>query len=142
MWGWGWCSSGNDGGDSGYHSQEAIEHYKKAVELAPDSVAAYNNWGRALDSLSNHTEAIEYFSKAAELDPFNGTVFANWGFSLYSMGKFSAAAEKFQLATKLRPTPNIYNCWGKVLHLLGRYDRCRVVSSTFFDHQHHSLSFA
>ncbi len=43
--------------------EEAIELYKKAIEIDPEFTLAYNNIGCALKDLDRKEEAIEYFKK-------------------------------------------------------------------------------
>jgi Flp pilus assembly protein TadD len=46
---------------------EAIEHYRKALETAPDDADAHINLGNALTSLGRVEEAIGHYRKALGL---------------------------------------------------------------------------
>jgi tetratricopeptide (TPR) repeat protein len=48
--------------------KEAIEAYKKAIEINPDNYETYNNMGCAYVGLSEFEEAIEAFKKAIEIE--------------------------------------------------------------------------
>ena len=49
--------------------KEAIASYKKAIDLKPEKVQAYNNLGLVLNELGQHQEAITNYNKAIELKP-------------------------------------------------------------------------
>jgi tetratricopeptide (TPR) repeat protein len=48
---------------------EAIVHYRKAIELQPGLVQAYNNLGYAFYKKKMAAEAMTYYQKAIELQP-------------------------------------------------------------------------
>jgi tetratricopeptide (TPR) repeat protein len=49
--------------------EEAIVHYRKAIELQPRFVQAYNNLGNAFRRKGMATEAMACYQKAIELEP-------------------------------------------------------------------------
>ena len=53
---------------------EAIVHYQKAVQIAPDSAEAHINLGNALLTMGNVAEAIPHFEKALKITPNSAEV--------------------------------------------------------------------
>lgn len=101
--------------------EEALEKYKKAVELNPDYVNAYYGWGLVLSNLGRHDEAIEKHKRATQLDSLNANAYCAWGYALDALGKKEDAIEKFKKATELDPEFALaYQNWGIVLRELGR----------------------
>lgn len=49
--------------------ETAVEHARRAVALAPESVSAHRQLGDALDACGDKTEAIASYRRAIELDP-------------------------------------------------------------------------
>ena len=48
---------------------EAMVHYQKALELAPDDPVAHNNLGTLLARAGQLSEAIRHFEAAVRLNP-------------------------------------------------------------------------
>ena len=48
---------------------EAIAHYREALEINPDFAASHNNLGILLAGLGQVDEAIPHYRKALEIDP-------------------------------------------------------------------------
>ena len=59
--------------------EEAIEHYNKAIRLAPEYDIAYNNRGIAYTKLGRYQMAIEDYNKAIHLEPDNADAYNNRG---------------------------------------------------------------
>jgi tetratricopeptide (TPR) repeat protein len=117
--------------------EEAIEKYKKAIEIDPEDVIAHNNWGVDLVKLAQldndsgkFEEAIEKFEKAVEIDPEDATAYFNWGNSLAELaeldndsGKFEEAIEKYKKAIEIDPKyAGSYLNWGNSLAELAELD--------------------
>ena len=63
-----WFDRGRFMGEIGnYH--KAVEAFSRVIELAPDSVHAYNNRGVAYSELGNYRLAIQDFNRAVHLNP-------------------------------------------------------------------------
>ena len=56
---------------------EALEVFKKALTINPDSTEAYNNKGLALQDQGNVKEAIEAYKKALAVKPNNAGAYNN-----------------------------------------------------------------
>jgi tetratricopeptide (TPR) repeat protein len=49
--------------------EEAIAHYKKAIELAPERIVHHAEYAKALDALGDTVAAREQWTKVTELKP-------------------------------------------------------------------------
>ena len=83
--------------------EEAIDEYRKATELKPDYVHAYNDWGLALGKLGRHDEELEKYKKARDLDPNNGALWFNTACAFSSLNKRKEALENLRKAIELDP---------------------------------------
>jgi tetratricopeptide (TPR) repeat protein len=82
---------------------EAISHYKRAIELRPDYIQAHNNLGGALLNKGNTSEAISHYKKAIELQPDYFQAHNNLGNALLNKGNTSEAISHYKRAIELRP---------------------------------------
>jgi TolB-like protein/tetratricopeptide (TPR) repeat protein len=111
-----------EGVDSGYWSvhnsygnfleryaryDEAIERYRKVIQLTPDSDVGYNNLGNTYLSLGNFLEAERVFSAAPSPSRFT---FQNRGLVYYYLGEFPKSIEDHERAIEL--APDSYTAWG------------------------------
>jgi len=77
----------------------AVECYKKMIELKPEEAGTYNNYGLVLASMKKMDDARANIEKAAKLDPPNsGKYYYNLGALLLNSGQNDAAAEQFKRA--------------------------------------------
>jgi Flp pilus assembly protein TadD len=52
--------------------EEALQEFRKALELKPDYTTCYYNLGVVLENQHRTEEAAESFRQALRLDPFHG----------------------------------------------------------------------
>ena len=71
----------------GKNYPEAIEYYKKAIELKPDDAVAWINKGVALRELDQDKKALKAFDKATKLEPDNAVAWINKGHTLNKLGR-------------------------------------------------------
>jgi tetratricopeptide (TPR) repeat protein len=83
--------------------EQAIEQYKKAIEIAPEDFIAYGAWGVCLVQQKKYDEAIDKFKKVIELVPFDYRAFGAWGNCLREQGRYDEAINKFKQALELHP---------------------------------------
>lgn len=86
---------------------EAIEEYKAATELKPDSSEAHNNWGLALSDLAKTKfgnesetllkEACKKYDKAIQLKLDFYEAYYNWGNALSNLAKTKSGSEAEEL---------------------------------------------
>jgi serine/threonine-protein kinase len=90
---------------------EAVSHFLAAVALQPDSVAAHNNLGNALDGKGLRREAIHEYRAALKLDPKYAAAHFNLGLALGLQGQPDEAIDEFRRALELDPhfAPAHYN---------------------------------
>ena len=76
-------------GQSGFNiyiaksAQDAIEHYKAAIERNPSNSSHFNNLGLLFQETKQYDEAINCFRKAFSIDPNCLAAFNNLGILLY-----------------------------------------------------------
>ena len=86
------------------HSEEAVDHFEKALALQPDSVDAHSNLGAALLNLGRVDEAIAHLRRALEIQPSAANAHNNLGNALLQKGQVNDAVTEFQRAVELAPT--------------------------------------
>jgi Flp pilus assembly protein TadD len=93
---------------------EAEAAYKKAIEVKPDFVEAYNALAGVYNSQKKYDEALAMSAKAAELAGAGGgggnaAAIYNQGVSLWNAQKFAEAKAQFEKAVAL--DPNMAEAW-------------------------------
>ena len=96
-------------GDPGYEkaAQEAMEWFKRGMELNPHEAYNYLRYGMCLDWLERAKEAGPFFKRADELDPNGYYQLAVQGWHRAQTGDFSAAKPWFQRSLRLKPGDNL-----------------------------------
>lgn len=84
--------------------KRAVESLKKAVELYPDFMLAYNDLGLAYFRLNQLEEAAEALRKAIKLAPDNVTPVLNYGIVLFYQKQYPQAEEQLRAVIKKRET--------------------------------------
>ncbi len=85
--------------------EEAIRHYKRALELKPDYSAAKTNLGNVYLDLGKYDEAIKLYDEALN-DMLYTTPYiahSNRGWALYKKGDVKAGVESIQMALTTNP---------------------------------------
>ena len=82
---------------------QAIENYRRVIELAPDWIEAHINLGVALYQVGRIDEAQAAFQAAVRLDPENGISRYNLGCVLEERGKIGEAIEHLRHAASVIP---------------------------------------
>ena len=119
---WCWNNLGNVYADLGRYD-EAVEAYKKAVELDPDDAYPWNGLGEVYRHLGRYDEAIKAYQKAIELDANYAYPWNNLGNVHAALGRYDEAIKAYQKAIELDanyayPSNNL----GNIYAALGRYD--------------------
>jgi tetratricopeptide (TPR) repeat protein len=84
--------------------QKAINHYKKAIELAPDYSPAYNILGYAYRQVENYPEAEKVFKTYTELIPNDPNPFDSYAELLLKMGRFDESIALYEKALAIDNT--------------------------------------
>jgi tetratricopeptide (TPR) repeat protein len=82
---------------------QAIDHYKRAVDLRPDYAEAHYNLGRLLVEQGQVDDAIAHYEKAAAINPADAEAQNNLGVALFGMGRPDDAIAHYRKALEIRP---------------------------------------
>ena len=85
------------------HHDTAIKHYKKVIELEPESPVAYYNMGNAYANKQDYDKAIECYEKAIELNPDLAEAYYNMGYIYDDKQDYDKAIECYEKAIELKP---------------------------------------
>jgi tetratricopeptide (TPR) repeat protein len=81
----------------------AIEHYKKATELAPDYSTAYNLLGYAYRQSGDYAGAEKAFQKYIELIPKDPNPYDSYAELLLKMGRYDDSIVQYKKALEINP---------------------------------------
>jgi len=84
--------------------QEAVESYKKALELDPGNATIYIRYSATLADVGRYKEALPLADKAVKLDPVSISSLHNLGWTNLVASNFQKSADAFQKALDLHPT--------------------------------------
>lgn len=79
----------------------AIEHYRRATELAPNYSPAYNLLGYALRQQGNYADAEQAFKKYIELIPNDPNPYDSYAELLLKMGRFDDSIVQYRKALSI-----------------------------------------
>jgi tetratricopeptide (TPR) repeat protein len=82
---------------------QAIEHYKKATEIAPDYSPAYNILGYSYRQQGDYADAEQAFKKYIELIPNDPNPYDSYAELLLKMGKFDDSITQYRKALAIDP---------------------------------------
>ncbi|QPJ62318.1 MAG: tetratricopeptide repeat protein [Candidatus Nitronauta litoralis] len=82
---------------------EAIEAFKKALEINPDYSQVYMDLGIAHHNRKNYSEALSSFNKVIYADPGNGAALFFQGLALQGLKKVDQAINSFNMAGSMDP---------------------------------------
>lgn len=83
---------------------EAIDSYKKCVDLDPSHAAAYINLGTLFYNRHDYVQAESYYRKAIDVDPRYALAYFDLGNVLDETGRLPDAISAYQSAISLAPT--------------------------------------
>jgi protein O-mannosyl-transferase len=107
--------------------QEAIAHYRQAIELRDDYADAHTNLARALLARGASDEAIEHFRKATSLPPADGHSHLRLAMALERSGQTAEAISEYRRSLILDPrNPRAHYLLAKALELTGKRDEARI----------------
>jgi tetratricopeptide (TPR) repeat protein len=104
-------------------TDEAIAHFRRAVEIYPGATEAWNNLGQALFQKGEKKEAVAQFRRALEVDSNNNLARCNLATDLAEVGQLDEAADQYRQA--LRREPDLvmaHNALAATLDRLGQTD--------------------
>jgi len=102
---------------------EAMEYYRKSLEINPQYEDALNNMGYALAGLKRHAEAIPYYEAALRIKPNHVEVHNNLGNALSELGRIDEAIAHYRFVLKEKPDhADAHNNLGIALAMQGKLD--------------------
>ena len=81
---------------------DAINNFKKAIELNPNESVFYFNLSIAYNSIGNHSESINFSKKTISLKPKNFNAWLNYGNSLRALNRFHESIECYEKALQIQ----------------------------------------
>ena len=102
---------------------EAVHHYRQALQLKSDYVDAHNNLAMALGAQGRSAEAIRHYTRALQLNPTLLEAHNNLGNALITTGQLDQAIAYFTRALQLKSDyADAHNNLGIALGLQGRIE--------------------
>lgn len=108
---------------------QAIEHYKRAIQSQKEYGYGYRGIGRCNASKGNHKEALKYFDRALVLTPDDANTYIDRAYTHSALSQFEQAAKDAKQATVIEPK-NPY-AWTKLscsLAELGKWQAALTAS--------------
>lgn len=87
---------------------EAVDNYKKAIEITPNESDIYNELGLALHYLGRSPEALKYIEEGIKKNPYNQRIWLTKGFiTAYGMADLEGAKAAWEKARALNPESQV-----------------------------------
>jgi tetratricopeptide (TPR) repeat protein len=103
--------------------QEAVQAYRKAIDLDPKLATAHNNLGLALQAQGRLQEAVVAYRQAILLEPDNTEAHTNLGNALKAKGDFEGAIACYRRAIAADPKDaQAHTNLGIALHVRGNLE--------------------
>jgi Flp pilus assembly protein TadD len=83
--------------------EEAITHYKLALQINPNYAEVHNNLGNALVQQGRAEEAIRHYQQALQINPNYADAHHNLGTALQQKGRAAEAISQYQQALQIEP---------------------------------------
>lgn len=93
-----WINRGNL--QIGRDDERAVQHLRKACEIAPRSVLAWLGLGKVLRALGRYDESIAAFERARRIDPDRATTPIQLGLTHVAAGRTSKGIQAYDAAEK------------------------------------------
>lgn len=101
-----WIDKGSNYFDKGKFN-EAINVYKKALDLEPKNVDVLIKIGLSYRHLEEYETAIDYYDKVLEIEPDNKTALNNIGYVMEVRGEIEDAIEMYKKSLEIDPNYDI-----------------------------------
>jgi tetratricopeptide (TPR) repeat protein len=105
------------------HLNQAVEHYRRAIELDPEQRGAHSALGIILRARGRSDEAVEHYRAALVLDPDNVATLSNLANVLVEQGNLSEASSLYRRALAVAPDfVEAHNNFGTLLFAQESFD--------------------
>ena len=84
-------------------SEDEIAEYKRTIEIDPDHVPAYLNWGGALYAKGQYEEAIQLYRQGIGINPLDAPLHYSLSIALDRINRKEEAEAELTLAAKIDP---------------------------------------
>lgn len=102
---------------------EAVRHFEKALDIAPNDSRPHHNLGVILDGRGQTDEALAHYQAAVRIDPRDSRAQINLGIALQRSGETTQAMSHYQLALRFDPTNALaHNNMAVALEELSRFE--------------------
>ena len=116
-----WFQKGNSFFEAGKY-EEAIESYKQAIRIKPDSAKLHAFLGGAYIESGDYKKAIESFKEAIRIKPDYAGAHYFLGFAYENLGDYQKAIGAYKQAIRIKPDySEAYNNLGCAYDSLGMY---------------------
>ena len=106
------------------HFEEAMGHYRKAIQLNPNDFDTLNNLGAVFDAQGRFDEAIENYNQALRIKPNYIYTLNNLGIAFAHKGQLDEAIENYGQAVQVNPNfSKAWNNLGMALAARGQLDK-------------------
>lgn len=103
---------------------DAVESYKKAINIAPRFASIYRNWAIMESNEMHWIEADNLMDKASKLSSTDIQIWLAWGNIKRKNDKIKEAYTYYQKAYELSPNDNVVlNSLGQALSRMGEYEK-------------------
>ena len=104
--------------------ENAIDSYKKVVDIKPDFSPAWNGLGKTFYDTGKYQQASEAYNNAIQLENNDKEAWIGRGLSLYKLEKYEDAISSFNKALKLDDNqPEVWNSMGEALSKINQYSQ-------------------
>jgi Tfp pilus assembly protein PilF len=83
--------------------EKAVEAYKRAIEINPDSAEAYYHLGMAYSSLGKYKDAVEAYSRSIKIRPDYAAAHYNLGHAYSNLNQHDKAIKAFRHSIQHEP---------------------------------------
>jgi Flp pilus assembly protein TadD len=130
-------------------TDEAIAHYRTAIEIEPGFAGTHNNLGIALMRKGETGEAVAQYREALAIDPSGAETHNNLGMALRRDGRLDEAIAQYGVALEIKPDDlatnfNLGNALlqaGRVPEAIARYQMALEISPGYAE-AHNNLGNA
>jgi predicted O-linked N-acetylglucosamine transferase (SPINDLY family) len=85
------------------NTEDALAHFKRALEIRPGFIEALSNLGNLLMKIGQLENATEFYQRAVEANPNSADTHCNLGNVLLGLGKLDDALVRYRRALEIKP---------------------------------------